>query len=227
MLTLLTATGSRPNAWAICEQYMNKQDYQGSVKWIIVDDGEIAQTITFKRDNWELVVVRPDPFWKHGENTQARNLLAGLEHVSEKENLVIIEDDDRYASDWLSVVEKKLEKAELVGECLARYYNIQLKTGRQLKNQLHASLCSTAMRGSAIKTFIEVCKSNVKFIDIKLWAGVKQKMLFTGNRVVGIKGLPGRGGIGMGHDINFSGNKDTSLDLLRSWIGSDLEYYFG
>lgn len=227
MLTLLTATGSRPEAWAICEKYMAKQDYKGSVKWIIVDDGEIQQPITFQKENWELIVVRPEPFWKQGQNTQGRNLLAGLEFVSEKDSLVIIEDDDRYSSDWLTIVEEKLKKAELVGECLARYYNIQLKIGRQLQNQLHASLCSTAMRGSAIKTFAEVCKTNEKFIDIKLWAGVKQKMLFTGNRVVGIKGLPGRGGIGMGHDRNFSGNKDTSLDLLRSWIGSDLEYYFG
>jgi len=69
MLTLLTATGCRPQAWAICEELMRRQSYAGPVKWIIVDDGEVAQPITFKRSNWLVVVTRPEPFWKSGQNT--------------------------------------------------------------------------------------------------------------------------------------------------------------
>ena len=63
MLTLLTATGARPQAWAILEQLMLRQTYTGPVHWIIVDDGEEAQPITFERENWRLTLVRPQPRW--------------------------------------------------------------------------------------------------------------------------------------------------------------------
>lgn len=226
MLTLLTATGCRPKAWAICEQLMLKQNYSGDVRWIIVDDGEIPQPITFKRDNWTLDIIRPKHRWERGLNTQADNLLAGLELVNDSDRLVIIEDDDWYAHDWLKVVERHLDNAELVGEIQAKYYNIKINVGRQLQNTRHASLCSTGMRDDAIKTFKEVCIPNTKFIDINLWNKHKSKLLFTGDRVIGIKGFEGREGIGMGHKSDFNGIKDNhDYDLLKSWVGESYHYY--
>lgn len=225
MLYLLTATGARPEAWAICEKLMTKQDYAGPVRWIIVDDGPEAQPITFSREGWTLEVIRPQPFWQPGQNTQARNLLAGLAVVPADARLVVIEDDDAYRFDWLSHVSKQLDKAELVGECQARYYNLALRKGRQLHNNAHASLCSTAMRGAAIETFRQACRRRPKFIDLELWGRHKSRHLFTGNRVVGIKGLPGRGGIGMGHRDDFKGTLDPDLVLLRQWVGNDAELY--
>lgn len=204
---------------------MLAQNYDGQVRWVIVDDGEEMQPITFKRDNWTLDIVRPSHRWKEGMNTQADNLLAGLNVISNNERLVIIEDDDNYAYDWLIVVDKHLENAELVGEMLARYYNISTKTGRQLQNTQHASLCATAMRGNAIEALRKVCIPNTKFIDINLWRNHKDKMLFTGNRVVGIKGFEGRAGIGMGHQPDFNGIKDKDLSLLKSWIGDSIQHY--
>lgn len=50
------------------------QDYKGPVRWVIVDDGKEAQPVTFQRDDWTLEVIRPTPFWRQGQNTQARNL---------------------------------------------------------------------------------------------------------------------------------------------------------
>ena len=225
MLTLLTATGCRPKAWAICEKLMMAQNYTGAVRWVIVDDGEIPQTIAFKRDNWTLDIVRPSHRWKEGLNTQADNLIAGLEYIDADDSLVIIEDDDNYSKDWLRVVERHLQDAELVGEILARYYNIKNKKYRQLQNTKHASLCATAMRGEAIETFRRVCESKVKFIDIQLWALHKNKLLFTGNRVTGIKGLAGRDGIGMGHKNDFIGSLDFDLSILNEWVGESSKYY--
>ena len=63
MLHLLTATGARPQAWAICERLMAAQDYAGPVTWIIVDDGPEPQPVTFERAGWRLVVIRPAPLW--------------------------------------------------------------------------------------------------------------------------------------------------------------------
>lgn len=225
MLTLLTATGARPAAWALCERWMARQDYAGPVRWIIVDDGPEPQPVTFRREGWQLLLVRPSPHWAPGQNTQARNLLKGLAAVGPEERLVIIEDDDWYAPDWLTTVAAELEHAELVGEHRARYYNVEQRRGRQLANTGHASLCSTAMRGSALRDFADTCRSRPKFIDLELWRRARGRRLLGGHRVVGIKGLPGRGGIGMGHDPDFKGEADVSGALLRRWIGEDAEVY--
>ena len=225
MLTLLTATGARPEAWALCERWMAAQTYAGPVRWIIVDDGLQAQPITFNRAGWELVLIRPAPFWSRGQNTQARNLSKGLDACDRDTRLVVIEDDDWYAPTWLETCDRELQRAELVGECRARYYNIATRTGRQLGNAGHASLCSTAMRGRALATFRNVCQPGVKFIDINLWRQHANKHLFEGGSVTGIKGLPGREGIGMGHRKEFSGMRDPDHSLLRQWIGDDAEFY--
>lgn len=226
MLTLLTATGCRPKAWAICEQLMARQDYSGPVKWIVVDDGEIQQPITFERENWTLEIVRPEPFWKPGDNTQARNLKAGLCLVDTKSKLVIIEDDDAYSSDYLTWANNALDRADLIGESHARYYNVPMKKYRQLNNNRHASLCSTAMKGLAISAFAKELKPGVQFIDLNLWRNFQgSKSLERGNRVTGIKGLPGRTGIGMGHRADMIGNVDPSGSILRQWVGHNADLY--
>jgi len=225
MLTLLTATGCRPESWAITEKLAMSQTYQGPVRWIIVDDGEMQQPITFKRDGWTLEVIRPQPFWKSGDNTQARNLSAGLDVIG-NERLVIWEDDDYYAAQYLANVNKWLDTADLVGESHARYYNVKTRQSRQLSNSAHASLCSTAMKGDAINTLRNECKPGVKFIDINLWRNFDgTKKLYQTKTVVGIKGMPGRTGIGMGHRNDFVGRPDRNGAIIRSWLGNDARLY--
>lgn len=223
MITLLTATGARPVAWALCEMWMAAQDYAGPVRWVIVDDGLTPQPITFQRPGWELVLIRPSPFWEPGMNTQARNIQKGLGACDPRFPVIFIEDDDHYAPDWLSHVTKHLEGHELVGEVRARYYNFHTKTARQLANTMHSSLCSTAIQGiRALKALQAYCQPGVKFIDLNLWRNFRgKKQLFAGTRVTGIKGLPGREGIGMGHQPDFVGTPDRNQDILRSWIGAN------
>lgn len=226
MLTLLTTTGARPQPWAICERLMGAQQYAGPVRWIIVDDGPEPQPITFSREGWTVEVERPRPYWRSGQNTQARNLLAGLACIADDANLVIIEDDDHYAPDWLDTVAAALARAELVGEPRARYYNVPHRRARQLRNAAHASLCATALRGRAIAAMRRECVQAHTFIDLNLWRNFDgTKLLFDGHRVTGIKGLPGRGGIGMGHRPEFNGEPDPQGEILRQWIGNDAELY--
>lgn len=228
MLTLLTATGCRPEAWAISERLAAKQTYSGKVRWIVVDDGEQAQPVTFAREGWALEVIRRGPYWQEGRNTQAENLLAGLAVVGKDERLVIWEDDDHYAPDWLETVDAYLDEADLVGEVQARYYNVQTKAFKQLKNTKHASLCSTAVKGDGIAALRRECSPGVQFIDLNLWKSFRgTKRLFGGNRVTGIKGMPGRGGIGMGHKPTFAGTQDVDGRVLRQWIGNDADAYRG
>lgn len=204
---------------------MAAQTYSGPVRWIVVDDGVEPEPWTFSREGWTLELIRRAPFWKHGENTQAVNILAALDRVSNAERVVCIENDDYYSPKWLERADKALHLAELVGENRARYYNLATRTGRKLQNTSHASLCSTAMRGAAIETFRKVCRPGVQFIDLSLWRQHRSKHLFTGSDVVGIKGMPGRGGIGMGHKPDFHGIKDEDGELLREWIGQDADIY--
>lgn len=225
MLTLLTATGARPDAFALCERWMAAQDYAGQVRWVIVDDGPEAQPVTLARDGWTVGVLRPQPAWQPGQNTQARNLLAGLDVIGDDARLVLIEDDDYYAPDWLSHVDGQMDRAELVGEGMARYYNVRMRTGRQLENRRHASLCSTAVRGPAIGALRDVCEMAPEFIDIELWRRHQSQHVFGGHRVVGIKGLPGRIGIGVGHRTDFQGSADPDGRLLREWVGDDADIY--
>lgn len=225
-LQLLTATGARPAAWALCERWMRAQDYRGPVRWIVVDDGPEPQPVTFMRPGWTVEVIRPEPFWEPGQNTQTRNLLAGLAVVDDGAGLVIVEDDDWYAPAWLSVAEQKLRQAELIGEVCSRYFNVATRIGRQLTNRNHASLCCTAVRGAAIDALRDSCRAGVKFVDLRLWREFRgRKRLFGTHHVVGIKGLPGRTGIGVGHRETFTGVADRSGRLLRAWIGEDARVY--
>lgn len=226
MLTLLTATGCRPVAWSLCQQLMLNQRYEGKVRWIVVDDGEQPQEINFKRDNWMVEIIRPNHRWSNGQNTQSKNLLAGLRHVDNKENLVIIEDDDFYHPDYLTNLNKWLEKSNLVGESAARYYNIKTRKYRQLSNYFHASLCATAMKNDAIDLFKNVCTGKNIFIDLELWKAYKgSKQLYKSNLTVGIKGLPGRSGIGVGHKKDFQGKIDQDGSVLQDWIGDFVSLY--
>ena len=226
MLTLLTATGCRPDAWAKCEQMAMRQTYAGPVHWIIVDDGEEAQPITFERESWTLSIVRPNPRWKPGDNTQARNLREGMRIIKPGDRLVIWEDDDAYHPQWLERVDQWLNTADLVGEAPARYYNIQTKQARKLGNKQHASLCCTAMKGYAIEAFEKELKPGIQFIDINLWKNYKgKKALYPTQLVTGIKGLPGRGGIGMGHKKDFAGTMDADGAILKEWLGPNFDLY--
>jgi hypothetical protein len=219
MLTLLVATGCRPEAWAISEKLLGRQTYSGPCRLVIVDDGSEPQTVTLQREGWSIDVVRPLPHWEPGQNTQARNLAAGLAVIPPDARVVVWEDDDYYAPGYLADVAKWLDRDELVGECRARYFNVATQHGKQMKNVAHASLCSTAMRGQALKAFRRAVERADKFIDITLWRSFPGR-LYGATHVVGIKGLPGRGGIGCGHADHFGSPMN-----LSDWIGEDAALY--
>lgn len=227
MIQLLTMTGARPLAFSLCVRWMERQTYLGPVTWIIVDDGP-EEIVPPSIRGWSVGVVRPTPRWSPGENTQARNILAGLEVASTSSPLFVIEDDDWYSPDYLRAATDWAREAPLVGEGRARYYNVASRRGMEHLNRDHASLCSTGMDGSMIPAFRDAVNRRGRFIDIDLWARAKHKKVFTGtHHCVGIKGLPGRPGIGMGHAPEFRGKSDPDGALLRSWIGNDAEVYLG
>lgn len=226
MIQLLTASGARPWCLLQCAKMMAGQSYTGKVVWIIVDDGPEPSTLPAMPENFEVRVIRPEPFWQPGQNTQGRNLEIGLEQCSSDFPLLIIEDDDWYCPTWLEEVSKLLQTYEMVGEDRAFYYNVRVRRYFQHQNVNHSSLCSTATIGAATDHFRTlVGESAKKYIDIDLWGlfhGKKKLMEWKG-RVIGLKGLPGRGGIGGGHQVNLPkyAFMDETGSKLSSLIGKD------
>jgi hypothetical protein len=113
---------------------------------------------------------------------------------------------------------------QLLGERNTIYYNVHYRRFITNPNTVHASLFQTAFKYDVIP-ILSNCLPN-KFIDCVLWKMVTNKYLFYENDLsVGIKGMPGRGGIGAGHGNNMNMRDDRSLNYLRMLIGEDYKYY--
>lgn len=201
---------------------MEQQTYAGPVVWHVVDDGVDEMPVTFKRPGYDL---RPYRLPASSENTQGRNLIHLLAQVDPGQPITVWEDDDWYDPLWLETVVREIDKAELIGEPLARYYNVKQRRYKRFNNMQHCSLRCSAMRGSAVTKFRQTLERPELFYDIRLWrefAGSKH--LIKSELTVGIKGMPGRAGIGGGHREMW-GQLDTNLDVLRKWTGEGAEIY--
>lgn len=215
-ISVLTPTGGRPEGLALLEGFLNRQTFR-DFEWIVVDDADP----TYQPQGPHVCYYRPPP--RPGENTQARNMAVALE-LACCDRVAIMEDDDWYHPEYLARINAWLDDADLVGESGSRYYNVRTRTYRLNGNNKHASLCSTACKGAARERLREIVTTSPKFIDIELWRSDLRKRLYPFEGLsIGMKGLPGRGGIGIGHQRM----KDTDPDgrVLRGWIGADAELY--
>ncbi len=227
MIYLLTPTGGRPEALAMLAGYLNAQTFEGPARWVVVDDCDPATPVPPVRAGIEVEVIRPAWRWQPGMNTQAASMTAALQRVPAEATVAVLEDDDAYLPGHLNSVLAALAQAELVGERVARYYNVATQRFRELPGHFHASLASTAARGRALALLREVCAAGSRRIDMDLWQAFRgpRALLETAN-VVGIKGMPGRGGIGVGHRDTFGG-PDPSGQVLAQWLGPAAEAYRG
>jgi hypothetical protein len=217
-ITLLTPTGGRPEAFALCERWAARQTYKGEIQWLVADDCDPPTKCTMGQ-----TVIRPEPRWKPGENTQFRNLLALLPLVR-FDKIIHFEDDDAYLPTYIETMARRLDEAPLVGETPARYYNVRFRTWRDCGNNAHASLFQTAMRADILPVLKRICERQ-KWIDMALWPAVPGGKLFHGEETVGIKGMPGRAGQVAAHRKQTWMNPDPHLDVLRRWIGDDVAEY--
>jgi glycosyltransferase involved in cell wall biosynthesis len=226
-VTIITPTGGRPEAFALCEKFVLRQTYTGPVQWIVVNDCH-EQWTPPKRDKLIVTVVHPTPRWQFGQNTQARNLLVAIPEV-QYDNVVFFEDDDAYKPEWLDYIVSALTFGAIAGEIPARYYHVPTKRYRINENKRHASLCQTGIRKEYLNYLKSICLECPQFIDVALWRSMFQfgPALIESKMSVGIKGLPGRMGIGMGHRPTNGGawHPDPDLAVLTEWIGDDVELY--
>ena len=250
-ITLITATGGRSKAFELCGKYvMRFHRPDVPVQWIIVDDvykddnvykdddlcsdykNQTSMVQAFQRI--ECLFIKPRHHWHPGLNTLGLNINVAIPHVK-YDSVMFIEDDDWYAPEYMKYQYEQLKTVELVGEVPSRYYHVPFRQYRVMSHSQHASLCQTAVRSSVLPLVQNICEQSSEFIDIRLWGrfeGIKTIKLEPYKLkpyCVGIKGMPGRPGIGIGHNPSRNRNdwkSDQDLTVLRSWIGNDVSLYY-
>jgi hypothetical protein len=84
-------------------------------------------------------------------------------------------------------------------------------------------------RGDMLDVLRLACRDDDPFVDLRLWGAAQGGRVWNpdARQMIGIKGMPGRAGIGIGHRPRGSWPKDRDLAVLRRWIGDDAEAYAG
>lgn len=234
-LSVITATGGRQQSFALAERMMARQTFTRTVQWIVVDDCEEPTRCMLGQE-----YIHATPYWKPGQNTLARNLLLGLERVRFP-RVVLWEDDDWYASQWLETCYDRLERADLVAERQSLYYHVPNRTYRMFTNPEHGSMFQTALRPAARLALEVLCRESQRvtdgsyLLDVRLWKlfqrrfpNHKTERADHSGLAVGMKGLPGRKGTGMGH---LGRGQDWTEDpgglKLVDLVGEDAFWYLG
>lgn len=229
-ITVFTPTCDRPEAFRLCETFLNRQTRQPD-QWIIVDDSEVPAFVTPAcKVNFQYF-HRPE---FRGKGSMVKKLRMILEAgLVTSDILVFIEDDDWYDPTYLEWVEKAMHGQVLIGEGRNLYYNVQHRWWFDHGNLQHASLCATAVHRSAFPQLSrEAQNTEDPFIDSRLWKSVRgRKMVFDPHKLgrrlsVGIKAMPGVKGYGSGHDRDAGwAIKDPTMVKLRELIGEDAQHY--
>jgi hypothetical protein len=240
MITAITPTGDRHLALSLCSLWMRGQTVCPD-QWIVVDDGKEE----YRPPQCEYIRREPSP--DDPKHTLHVNILTALPYVR-GDKIIIIEDDEYYAPNYIQVMSEKLDKYKLVGIGWAKYYHLPSRGYARHANIAHASFAQTAMRSELLDTLAACAKmKNHDYLDVRLWRKFGGNIV-VGNGLpvgwenkinkdvcvfddephplyVGIKGLPGRKGIGVGHRSTTYKQIDKDLSVLKKWIPDDYFYY--
>jgi len=216
MITVITPTGDRPLAFWLCQIWMKQQTVIPD-QWIVVDDGvqlrDDLRVGSFTR------VRRPPKEDGVTRHTLLDNLRAAIPFVA-GDKILIWEDDEYYSPEYIERMSEWLDQYELVGIGNSRYYHIGSLGYHVHQNQKHASLAQTGFRISMLPEFESLLGGRDNFLDIPLWKSNAAKRIYTDDPplYVGIKGMPGRNGIGAGHNPKYCYRKhDGDFHVLRQW----------
>jgi hypothetical protein len=249
MIVLITPTRDRPEAFALCERYMESQT-ERKFFWLVVDDGDAPAVHAPARGFERRAVLRREP--SKLVNTLPHNLMAALQHpmLSKPEGqlVLMIEDDEWYHPKYVETMVAQLEQAKqgFVGQANARYYHLLHRAWWCPDNQQHASLCRTAwVHNETEASWVRSCtadalKEGDPFIDMRIWkrrplsgppsfrANPKLKLLQEHQWMsVGMKGLPGRPGLGSAHTGGSRWAPDPKGAVLAGWSSpGDRDVYF-
>ncbi len=218
-ITVVTATGDRPDAFTLCQKWIREQT-RFPDQWVIVDDGMVSlKPPSFPSCDY----FRREPQKDDPKHTMIINLKEAFKHISGNV-VLIIEDDEYYSPKYIEIMAEYLERYEVVGVGRSKYFHLPSGNYVRHMNLGHASLAQTGFRTSFLPKFMSVLDGD-NFLDIRIWTilnGEKAQycdapdlteifrvskdgrgLIFDDGEAdclyLGIKGLPGRPGIGGGH----------------------------
>jgi hypothetical protein len=218
-VTLITCTSDRPEAFRFVERCMARQDFSGPAQWIVVDDGEqfVECTLGQQHIRRQYPRSRPSP-----EQSYLANLLRATEHgMIQHDNVLFIEDDNWYAPSYVRELCAMLETCDLAGFGNARYYHLPSTQWKTMGNRKHAGFGSTGWRHS-VTPIVRRHATRWNF-DITIWrheTALTTLIRPESELVVGLKGFPGKHGLGVGHRMT-NGSVDEFGDVLSAWVGHD------
>ena len=230
MITIVTPTCDRPEAFALAEKYVARQTYR-DFDWIVLDDGRVpVQTTLGQR-----VIRTPDT---RGFSSLCRKMVGLFEKPDQikGDGVLVMEDDDWYHPDYVARLAPLLERADLIGEGRTIYYNVVVRTWAVHTNMQHCSLCGTGFSRKAFGAFYNQAMMLDPYVDMRFWRNASSELKreirdpeITGRHLVGIKGMPGLRGYSPQHDPNYALHRtafqDADLTKLRALIGDDVKNY--
>lgn len=232
MITCITCTGHRPEAFKLCRDYLIRQTYNDSIQWIVIDDSPQIENLkpllkSLPKHITPELYAGPK-MWTQGVNTLRGNLEVAVPHI-QGDKIFLIEDDDAYDSHYLEAYSQLLNHSAIVGESNSKYFNLLVPGWIEKRNYKHSSLCQTAFHKSALPLFVEALNTGHLFIDVVFWTRAIEKrvpmlLMAEQNLCIGIKGMPGRENLSLGHKIKGY-TYDGKLAKLQEWVGSDVELY--
>lgn len=222
-ISVITPTADQPTGIRLAERYMAAQTVRPH-EWIVADDGAVPAALTMGQKH--LVRKRTD----EGARSLASNMLAALDAAT-GDVIVVWEHDDAYLPGHLAACLDGLSKSDVHGCSILRYYHVGLRVWCEMRNK-GSALCQTAFRRELIPDMRDAChgayRDNSVAVDWRFWQD-RQALAIGPKTVIGIKGLPGRPGLGIGHrpknQRNRKWGEDPSMKKLREWIGEAWKEY--
>ena len=224
-VTVITPTGDRQLAFSLLQKWMKAQTKQPD-QWVVVDDGKVPTV-----PSMSMQLVRRFPQQTDPKFTLALNLKTAFPLVK-GDVVLIMEDDEYYAPEYIDTMVRALDSHVITGIAKAKYYHLPTGGYYQNANDRHASLAETAFRTSILPEISRIVnEKDDPFIDIRIWKKfLPLGKLFEDTNLplyCGMKGLPGRAGIGGGHNPAMYRNRKDGADraMLKAWVPGDYRVY--
>ena len=195
---VITVTGDREQAFACCQKYHER--WKEPHNWIVVQNAGKPYDLGLYR---AFMRLPPDT-----------------------EKIVIMEDDDWYGENHLRQCLEALDEVDMYGQAPDICYNVRFPSYANKGNETTAALASTAFRVRLLPLLLECLDQyTARFLDFFFWTeakrlGYSQKLSHNNQEVIGIKGMPGRGGLGYGHDRAYP-RPDPAYDMLHQLVGGE------
>ena len=235
-IIVITPTGDRNFAFSLSRKWMRHQTVKPT-KWIVVDDGKRQML------SWDMCsythYIRREPLDTDPKFTLVINVARALEDVgqcSDDTIFIFWEDDEYYAPTYIEEMCNRIEKYDVLGMGCAKYYHLPTGGYAELRNMHHASLAQTAFKATALPIINQCIDLGMEldWLDCNIWKQAKMLInrleykVFKDEKYLyaGMKGLPGRLGIGVGHrpdDIYKTYDLDQSI--LKLWTGVGAQEY--